>query len=138
MPDWRYRLFPFKDHRAHELAARYGALIERWNPDMAFHAPSRGIEFLDEPAEIDVEAPAPHGHLCEACGAPVEPWDNFCTACGAPQDVAPPPVDTATAEARKHFRCENCGAEVATDPDQRSYICPFCDSTYVVEYSPQE
>jgi hypothetical protein len=24
---------------------------------------------------------------------------------------------------------------VATDPEQRSYTCPFCDSTYVVEFS---
>jgi hypothetical protein len=27
---------------------------------------------------------------------------------------------------------------VAADPDQRSFVCPFCDSTYVVEYSPSE
>jgi hypothetical protein len=27
---------------------------------------------------------------------------------------------------------------VATDPDQRSYVCPFCDSTYVVEFSPDQ
>src|SRR5690242_19834960 len=29
---------------------------------------------------------------------------------------------------QKFFRCQNCGSEVATDPDQRSYVCPFCDS----------
>ena len=29
--------------------------------------------------------------------------------------------------------CDNCGSEVAAAPDQRSYVCPFCDSTYVVE-----
>ena len=38
----------------------------------------------------------------------------------------------------KHFKCQQCGAEVATDPDQRSYVCPFCDSTYVMEFSPDE
>ena len=27
---------------------------------------------------------------------------------------------------------------MATDPDQRSYVCPFCDSTYVVEFSRDE
>ncbi len=33
----------------------------------------------------------------------------------------------------KVLQCKTCGAEVATDPNQRSYVCPFCDSTYVVE-----
>jgi DNA-directed RNA polymerase subunit RPC12/RpoP/tetrahydromethanopterin S-methyltransferase subunit F len=35
----------------------------------------------------------------------------------------------------RHFQCKTCGAEVATDSSQRSYVCPFCDSTYVVEVS---
>jgi len=34
------------------------------------------------------------------------------------------------------FRCQGCGSEVSVDPDQRSYACAFCDSTYVVEFSP--
>jgi DNA-directed RNA polymerase subunit RPC12/RpoP len=46
-------------------------------------------------------------------------------------------VHEPAAEQRR-FRCKNCGAEVAVDPDQRSYLCPFCDSTYVVEFSPEE
>ncbi|MCH8921520.1 MAG: zinc ribbon domain-containing protein [Planctomycetes bacterium] len=39
---------------------------------------------------------------------------------------------------QRRFRCENCGAEVATDPDQRSYVCAFCDSTYVIELPREE
>jgi hypothetical protein len=39
---------------------------------------------------------------------------------------------------QNRFRCENCGAEVAVDPDQRSYTCAFCDSSYVVELPPDE
>jgi hypothetical protein len=31
-----------------------------------------------------------------------------------------------------------CGAEVATDPNQLSYVCAFCDSTYVVEVSAKQ
>lgn len=54
-------------------------------------------------------------------------------AAGSP--VAGPPKATAPA-LQKFFHCQNCGAVVATDPQQRSYVCPFCDSTYVVEYSP--
>jgi hypothetical protein len=26
---------------------------------------------------------------------------------------------------------------MSADPDQRSYVCPFCDSTYVAEFSPE-
>ena len=37
---------------------------------------------------------------------------------------------------QKFVRCDNCGSEVAMDPEQRSYVCAFCDSTYVVEFSP--
>src|SRR5262245_58109831 len=117
------------------------------------------IEFLDSqagagsPAEfdpdiqiIDRQAPAPHGRPCESCGSPVEPLDKFCPACGAPQEAAagegapagPAPPAPAEAQAKKYLRCENCGAEVAMDAQQRSYVCPFCDSAYVVEFSPQE
>lgn len=112
-------------------------------------------------ATIDRDAPAPSGHPCEACGCPVEPLDKFCPACGAPQQmaatvipasppggvlsVAPmpdqsqasPEIVEAEQINQKFFRCQNCGSEVATDPDHRSYVCPFCDSTYVVEFSPE-
>jgi DNA-directed RNA polymerase subunit RPC12/RpoP len=116
---------------------------------------------------IDAEAVAPSGKPCAACGTPVEPLDKFCPACGMvnpdyPQPqvigtgppaerVGVPSVDYGTAtvpeatSARgasgplsKHFKCQQCGAEVATDPDQRSYVCPFCDSTYVMEFSPDQ
>jgi hypothetical protein len=86
---------------------------------------------------------------CSACGAPLEEWDRFCTACGTPQERAE--IGEESAESRKSgpgrdsdaapqkfFRCRNCGAEVAADLGQRSYVCAFCDSTYVTEFSPQE
>jgi hypothetical protein len=31
------------------------------------------------------------------------------------------------------LQCKGCGAEVATSLDQRSYTCPFCDTSIVVE-----
>lgn len=109
------------------------------------------IQFIDA---VDRETAAPRGMPCEACGTPIEPLDKFCPACGTanPDYQAPAPTTPAAstpqaqqvyqaeqvrrapeAPDQKHFRCETCGAEVATDPDQRSYVCPFCDSTYVVE-----
>ncbi len=89
---------------------------------------------------IDQQSAAPQGEPCPACGCPVEPGDRFCPACGTPHGGAtavPPSTAEAEEPAQTHFRCESCGSEVATDPDQRSYVCPFCDSTYVVEFSPE-
>jgi len=113
------------------------------------------IQWLDA---VDQNAPAPRGRPCEACGTPIEALDKFCPACGTanPDYQAPAaaavrqqPSETVDAQVvekrveteppeQKHFRCETCGAEVATDPDQRSYVCPFCDSTYVVEVPQRE
>jgi len=31
------------------------------------------------------------------------------------------------------FHCQNCGSDVETTIEQRSYHCPFCDSAYVTE-----
>ncbi len=108
-------------------------------------SPAQEIQF------IDPKSRAPSGAPCEACGSPVEPLDRFCLACGAPNlnfaaaakvqsagAAEPPPI---TAEivteppmpAQRHIQCQSCGAEVTIDPDQRSYVCAFCDSTMVVE-----
>ena len=110
------------------------------------------IQWLSEPAAIDRDALAPQGLPCAACGTPVESLDKFCPACGQPNPSYARPgapvlaevVETAESglatlpeRVQKHFHCENCGSDVATDPDQRSYVCPFCDSTYVVEVAPQ-
>ena len=92
---------------------------------------------------IDAEAVAPHGTPCPQCGSPVEADDHYCIACGwqndhfAPSNLAPASQQTAESQ-QKYFRCQSCGSEVATDPQQRSYVCPFCDSTYVVEFSPDQ
>ena len=94
------------------------------------------IQFVDE--VIDAEVVTPHGQPCPTCGNPVEAGDHFCAACGSRSinDATAEPTHEITEESlQKHFRCEGCGSEVATDPDQRSYVCPFCDSTYVVEFS---
>ena len=102
------------------------------------------VEFIDaddasdvDTPIVDAEAVAPHGEPCEACGCPVEPLDKFCPACGSPHaTIEPPPAVAEELQQHKFFRCENCASEVATDPSARSYVCPFCDSTYVVEFSP--
>lgn len=96
---------------------------------------------------IDPNAAAPSGAPCPSCGCPVEPTDKFCPACGTANAAFAPTQQTAKSPAAvqaevvaagKHFRCEQCGAEVIVDPQQRSYVCPFCDSTYVVEFTRDE
>jgi len=87
-----------------------------------------------EPTVADA-APVVRARACAQCGGPLEPLDRFCPHCGAGQPVG---VDAQEAvPEQRHFRCSNCGAEVAVDPGQRSYVCAFCDSTYVVEFSPE-
>lgn len=96
---------------------------------------------------------------CPACGAPREGNANFCGACGTPietlarRDTAPAIQTTPPSKQSRPskpavqntqvagdnrlpdhtFQCQNCGSEVATSSDQRSYVCPFCDSAYVIE-----
>ena len=101
------------------------------------------IEFNDLPESDDVDEAiaqdfaAPHGRPCDSCGCPIEDHDHFCPSCGAAQIVEATPVGDEP-PSQKFFRCDSCGSEVATDPDQRSYLCPFCDSTYVVEFSREQ
>ena len=82
--------------------------------------------------------PSSHGHACAACGSPLDEHDKFCPACGSTQGPPPVPLPPPVADNQKHIRCDNCGAEITCDPQQRSYICPFCDSTYVTEFTPQQ
>ena len=77
-----------------------------------------------------------HAQACAYCGGPVETLDRYCAACGGEQAAAAEVHEPETPQ--KHFRCDNCGAEVAVDLDQRSYVCAFCDSSYVVEFTPEE
>lgn len=114
---------------------------------------------------IDAQVLSPHGQLCPACGCPVESDDRFCPVCGTPSAATSAPLpgaiersgessSDAAADAERaipvatvapapdesrpanYFRCQQCGSEVSVEPDQRSYVCAFCDSAYVVEFSP--
>ncbi|MCA9127036.1 MAG: zinc ribbon domain-containing protein [Planctomycetales bacterium] len=103
-------------------------------------------------AEIVVDdEPAPSGAPCPSCGSPNLNAARFCAACGAPLDPPSPAVsarpvevpsespelrENSSAVLEHAFQCNNCGSQVATNTDQRSYVCPFCDSAYVTEISP--
>lgn len=85
-------------------------------------------------------AGAPLGKPCQTCGAPREGVSRFCSSCGAPVE----PIDEMEIVSGKSgadrtaipdhvLQCKSCGAEVSTSLDQRSYVCPFCDTNIVVE-----
>jgi len=94
------------------------------------------LEITSSEPTFEDAAPAVQARACESCGCPVEAGDGFCPACGTLQ--GPEPEAPEPPAAKRHFRCENCGAEVGVDPDQRSYTCAFCDSTYVVQFTRDE
>ena len=102
-------------------------------------APSEALSRDENPVSvIDRDSTAPQGTPCEACGCPVEPGDKFCPACGCPNPQQASSAADAAAPAPIFIRCQNCGSEMAADLQQRSYVCPFCDSTYVAEFSPEQ
>jgi hypothetical protein len=75
---------------------------------------------------------------CSQCGSPLDPGDRFCQACGHENQPAAAEIAPQSASPQQKFmRCNTCGAEVAIDPNRRSYTCPFCDSNYVIEFSPE-
>ncbi len=92
------------------------------------------ITFLEPNAQggVALDSAPPSGEPCGACGAPVESSERYCGACGTANPRFVDPTAVAAAPAR-HLKCDNCGAEIVTQQDQRSYTCPFCDSTYVLE-----
>jgi hypothetical protein len=87
------------------------------------------------PSQTDA-TPLPSGGACSHCGGPVERGDRFCGSCGGEQPIEAEAVSSAPEQ--KHVRCSACGAELSLDPNQRSLTCPFCDSNYVVEFSPEQ
>lgn len=96
--------------------------------------PAPEISFADEGLPL-AELVLPMGNLCHACGTPLDVDDHFCPSCGATQSVAPAgPIESAL----KHIRCQSCGSEIETQQEQQSYVCPFCESTYVLEVPPSD
>ena len=91
------------------------------------------MPFAEQTTPTDASLPA--AHPCAKCGAPVDEGDRFCNACG---DEQPQATVVVTDAAQRHLRCQNCGAEMTVDPNQRSYVCPFCESTYVIEFAAEE
>lgn len=91
---------------------------------------------LEDELVVDLESAAPSGLPCRVCGTPVDGGDHFCAACGAANPRETPTQKVAGLKFI-HVQCSACGAKVETQPDQRSYTCPFCESAYVAEVDTQ-
>ena len=85
------------------------------------------------------ETVLPSGRRCVGCAAPLDVDDAFCSFCAIPQTTEHELSDDASVNANAPrqtvFQCESCGARVATAGDTRSFRCPFCDSTYVIDFA---
>ncbi len=79
------------------------------------------------------------GAPCQACGAPRDGTSHFCSACGSTLDDDPDAVVQGNSGSHHSavpnhvLQCKSCGAEIATSLDERSFVCPFCDTATVVE-----
>ncbi len=88
---------------------------------------------------VDRDSAAPQGTPCEACGCPVEPGDKFCPACGCPNsERGGRHAGRRGSRTRPTSAARIAAARWRPILQQRSYICPFCDSTYVAEFSPEQ
>ncbi|WP_068135621.1 zinc ribbon domain-containing protein [Roseimaritima ulvae] len=108
--------------------------------DVVFETNPIEAQIVD-PSLSDTAPTALAGEPCARCGNPLSADDQYCPACGQPNDGPSSPAASASktpAAAARFLRCESCGAEISTDIDRRSYVCPFCDSTYVVEFTPAQ
>jgi hypothetical protein len=100
-------------------------------PELA--PPAETTPAASEVPDPELTGVLPQSQGCQNCGALLDADDKFCGYCGGSNEVATTPVgDVAT----RHFRCGNCGSSMSADPNQRSYVCPFCDAATVVEFSP--
>lgn len=138
--------------------ARNSATIEGTPREVI--GPATDIQFIDPKTPAPHGAPCdacgspiePLDKFCLACGLANPNYHAAAEAqvAGSPSTSSPAEIITAelapgessTARqnerrsempAQRHIQCQSCGAEVAIDPDQRSYVCAFCDSTMVVE-----
>lgn len=91
-------------------------------------------------ADLDLPVPGvPLVSPCQACGAPREGPSRFCVACGTPFSATEEEIISGESGSHRSaipdhvLQCKGCGAEVATSLDQRSFVCPFCDTNIVVE-----
>ncbi len=80
----------------------------------------------DDQATPPAAAAAP----CPHCGSPLVGEERFCSACGGALPGAEP---RGVAEPVEELACRGCGSRFAVTAERRSYVCPYCETAYVLE-----
>ena len=65
--------------------------------------------------------------FCISCGTKLPDGAKFCFNCGAKLE------EVAQKSLLVPAKCTNCGGQLTVDSSQKSAVCPFCGSTYIVE-----
>lgn len=73
--------------------------------------------------------------FCISCGTQLPEEAKFCMNCGNSVVKSEKSTNNESFSTPKLIpaKCTSCGATLKVDPSQQSAICPFCDSTYIVE-----
>ena len=76
--------------------------------------------------------------FCAKCGTKLSDEAKFCSNCGAKtsnSDKTTLDISESGNDATKLVpaKCINCGGQLTVDENQKSAICPFCNTSFIVE-----
>jgi len=76
--------------------------------------------------------------FCAKCGTKLSDEAKFCNNCGAKTSNSDNSASQVTAIGNQDSRlvpakCTNCGGQLTVNENQKSAICPFCNSSFIVE-----
>lgn len=73
--------------------------------------------------------------FCINCGTKLPDGAKFCFNCGAKLGELSPetPADNTQNTKLVPAKCTNCGGQLTVDSNQTSAVCPFCETTFIVD-----
>ena len=73
--------------------------------------------------------------FCYKCGMKLPDEAKFCMGCGTKLDEISPDTSANSAHGTKLVlaKCTNCGGQLTVDESQKSAVCPFCNSAFIIE-----
>lgn len=76
--------------------------------------------------------------FCVKCGTKLSDEAKFCSNCGAKTSNSDNSTSQVSAIGNQDSRlvpakCTNCGGQLTVNENQKSAICPFCNSSFIVE-----
>lgn len=75
--------------------------------------------------------------FCINCGTKLPDNAKFCSNCGTPVGAQTQNLSNTsvmhTASALVPAKCTNCGGNLTVDPNQRQAVCPYCNTSFLVQ-----